>query len=158
MGAGKSTIGRLLAKHLGLIFRDTDREIEARTGVSINTIFDVEGEDGFRKRESSVIDELSVLPSTLLATGGGAILAEDNRRNLRSRGTVVYLYASVEQQVERTRWDKNRPLLQCEDPAGALRALMEARDPLYREIADVIVDTDRRKPRAVADEIVERLP
>ncbi len=158
MGAGKSTIGRLLAKHLGLTFRDTDREIEARTGVSISTIFDVEGEEGFRKRESSVIDELTALPSTLLATGGGAILDALNRRNLGSRGTVVYLYASVEQQVERTRWDKSRPLLQCDDPESALRSIMEVRDPLYREIADVTVDTDRRKPRAVADEIVERLP
>lgn len=157
MGAGKSTIGRLVAKGLSLSFYDSDREIESHTGASISLIFDVEGEDGFRKRETAVLEELTAIPHVLIATGGGAILEEENRRMLRSRGTVVYLNASIEQQLERTRWDKSRPLLQCDDPEQTLRDLKETRDPLYKEVADFEVETDKRRPKTVADEIVAHL-
>lgn len=142
---------------MGLTFYDSDREIESSTGASISLIFDVEGEDGFRKRETAVLDELTAMQHVLVATGGGAVLEEENRRILRSRGTVVYLNASIEQQMERTRWDKSRPLLQCEDPEQKLRDLKDFRDPLYKEVADFEVETDKRRPKAVADEIIDHL-
>ena len=157
MGAGKSTIGRLLARELGLEFLDSDQEVEARTGASVSLIFDVEGERGFRSRESAVIAELTDRTGILLSTGGGAVLDSENRKHLASRGTVVYLQASVAQQLERTRFDRSRPLLQGDDPEGVLKQLIEKRDPLYREIADIVVTTDGRKARAVAGEIVEKL-
>lgn len=157
MGAGKSTIGRQVAGLLGLDFDDTDHEIQRRTGVDIPTIFDYEGEEGFRKRESAVIDELTQRGSLVLATGGGSILNPDNRRNLSSRGFVVYLYCSPEQQYERTLRDRNRPLLQTEDPLGTLQALMAERDPLYREAADIVVTSEKRSASAVANEIVKKL-
>jgi len=157
MGAGKSTIGRQVAVLLGLDFDDTDHEIQRRTGVDIPTIFDYEGEEGFRKRESAVIDELTQRGSLVLATGGGSILNPDNRRNLSSRGFVVYLYCSPEQQYERTLRDRSRPLLQTEDPLGTLQALMAERDPLYRETADIVVTSDKRSASAVANEIVRKL-
>ncbi|EKM96135.1 shikimate kinase AroK [Stutzerimonas degradans] len=157
MGAGKSTIGRLLAKELRLPFKDSDKEIEQRTGASIPLIFDVEGEGGFREREQAAIADLCMLNGVVLATGGGAVLREDNRRALRSGGQVVYLCTSVEQQLERTSRDRNRPLLQAADPRAVLETLMAVRDPLYREIADIVVETDERPPRLVVMEILERL-
>ena len=157
MGAGKTTIGRLLASELGLTFKDTDKEIEEATGADIPWIFDVEGEDGFRQREAKIVDKLTQQTSTLLATGGGVVLREENRRHLAARGMVVYLQASVAQQVSRTAKDRNRPLLQNDDHEAVLSALMEARDPLYREIADLIVTTDQRHPRSVVTEICDRL-
>ncbi|AKH21186.1 shikimate kinase AroK [Sedimenticola thiotaurini] len=157
MGAGKSTIGRQVASLLGLEFDDTDHEIQRRTGVDIPTIFDYEGEEGFRRRESAVIDELTQRGSLVLATGGGSILNSENRRNLSSRGFVVYLYCSPEQQYERTLRDRNRPLLQTADPLGTLQALMAERDPLYRETADIVITSEKRSASAVANEIVKKL-
>lgn len=157
MGAGKSTIGRLLSKELRLPFKDSDKEIEQRTGADIPWIFDVEGEQGFREREQAVIADLSTGEALVLATGGGAVLRDANRRSLRAGGRVVYLHASVDQQIERTARDRNRPLLQRDDPAKVLRELMAIRDPLYREIADIIIETDERPPRMVVQEIIERL-
>ncbi|EHY78216.1 shikimate kinase AroK [Pseudomonas kunmingensis] len=157
MGAGKSTIGRLLAKELRLPFRDSDKEIEQRTGASIPLIFDVEGEAGFRERERAVIADLCHLEGVVLATGGGAVLREDNREALRSGGRVIYLCTSVDQQLERTSRDRNRPLLQANDPRGVLAGLMAIRDPLYRSIADIIIETDERPPRLVVMEILDRL-
>lgn len=154
MGAGKSTIGKQLAKELKLEFYDADQEIEARTGADIAWIFDVEGEEGFRKREAAVIDELSQLQGIVLATGGGAILTADNRNRLAARGTVVYLHTTVEQQVRRTARDKRRPLLQNDIPDETLKDLMLSRDPLYREIADVVVATDGRTVRSVSTEVI----
>ncbi len=157
MGAGKSTIGRLLAKELRFQFLDSDKEIEQRTGADIPWIFDVEGEQGFREREQAMIQELCASSGAVIATGGGAVMRLENRQALREGGRVVYLHASVEQQLERTSRDRNRPLLRSSDPGKVLAALMEARDPLYREIADVIIETDERPPRLVVSEIVERL-
>ncbi|MGE6792444.1 shikimate kinase AroK [Pseudomonas guineae] len=157
MGAGKSTIGRLLAKELRLPFKDSDKEIEQRTGADIPWIFDVEGEQGFREREQAVIAELCDVDGMVLATGGGAVMRADNRLALRRGGHVVYLHASVEQQVDRTSRDRNRPLLRAADPGKVLSELFALRDPLYREIADVVVETDERPPRLVVQEILERL-
>ncbi|WP_296216786.1 shikimate kinase AroK [Pseudomonas sp. UBA2684] len=157
MGAGKSTIGRLLAKELRLPFKDSDKEIEQRTGADIPWIFDVEGEVGFREREQAVIAELCELDGLVMATGGGAVLRAENRAALRQGGRVVYLHASVEQQIDRTSRDRNRPLLRTADPGKVLSDLLAIRDPLYREIADVIVETDERPPRLVVQEILERL-
>jgi shikimate kinase len=157
MGAGKSTIGRLLAKELRLPFKDSDKEIEQRTGASIPLIFDVEGEAGFRERERAAIAELCQLEGVVLATGGGAVLRDDNRQALRAGGRVIYLCTSVDQQLERTSRDRNRPLLQANDPRSVLTALMAVRDPLYRSIADIIIETDERPPRLVVMEILDRL-
>ena len=157
MGAGKSTIGRQLSKQLGLPFHDSDHEIEARTGVDIPLIFDLEGEAGFRIRESVVIDELTQLPGIVLATGGGAILDPANRKHLGNRGKVIYLHASVKQQLKRTRMDRNRPLLQTDDPRARLEELMAIRDPLYRGIASVVIDTDGMRVRDVVKKILEML-
>lgn len=157
MGAGKSTIGRLLAKELKLPFKDSDKEIELRTGANIPWIFDVEGEQGFREREHAVIADLCQQDGLVLATGGGAVMRADNRAALRGGGRVVYLHASVEQQIARTGRDRNRPLLRSADPGKVLRELMALRDPLYREIADIVIETDVRPPRMVVQEIVERL-
>ena len=141
MGAGKTSVGRVLAKRLQKTFYDSDHVIEDRTGVKIPVIFEIEGEAGFRVRESAVMDELTALRNIVLATGGGAVLAEENRSRLRSRGTVVYLRASVKDLINRTRHDKNRPLLQTADPRARLNELYEMRDPLYREVAHVTIDT-----------------
>lgn len=141
MGAGKTSVGRSLARRLGKEFHDSDHVIEARTGVKIPVIFEIEGEAGFRARESAVIDELTALPDIVLATGGGAVLDPRNREHLRSRGTVIYLRAAVKELLNRTRHDRNRPLLQTSDPKARLAELFEARDPLYREVAHVVVDT-----------------
>ncbi|MDD0845342.1 MULTISPECIES: shikimate kinase AroK [unclassified Pseudomonas] len=157
MGAGKSTIGRLLSKELKLQFKDSDKEIEHRTGADIPWIFDVEGEQGFREREQLMVVELCELEGVVIATGGGVVLRPENRQALRAGGWVVYLHASVEQQLERTSRDRNRPLLRNAEPGKVLRNLMDIRDPLYREIADVIIETDERPPRMVVQEIIERL-
>ena len=157
MGAGKSTIGRLLAKELHLPFKDSDKEIEVRTGADIPWIFDVEGEQGFREREQAVIADLCLEDGLVLATGGGAILRPANREALRAGGRVVYLHTSVEQQLERTARDRNRPLLRTANPGQVLSELMAIRDPLYREIADVIIETDQRPPRMVVQEVLSRL-
>jgi len=157
MGAGKSTIGQQVAKLLGLEFDDSDHEIQRRTGVDIRTIFDYEGEAGFRKREKAVIEELTCREGQVLATGGGSVLDSDNRRNLSSRGFVVYLYCSPEQQYNRTIKDKNRPLLQTEDPLSRLKELMEERDPLYRQTSDAVVTTENRTAIAVAKEIIRTI-
>ena len=157
MGAGKSTIGRLLAKELRFPFKDSDKEIEQRTGADIPWIFDVEGEQGFRDREQAMLAGRCDLGGVVLATGGGAVLRPENRQALRAGGRVVYLHTSVAQQLDRTARDRNRPLLRTADPGAVLRGLMEIRDPLYREIADIIVETDERPPRMVVQEILERL-
>jgi shikimate kinase len=157
MGAGKSTIGRRLAKALQKTFYDSDHEIERSTGVDIPLIFELEGEPGFRKREKKIIDQLSIQNNIVLATGGGAILAPENRKNLASRGMVIYLSTSIQQQFSRTHRDQNRPLLQTNEPEQRLRELMETRDPLYREIAEVIVDTDGRSVFMVTNEILKIL-
>jgi len=157
MGAGKSTIGRMLAKELRYPFKDSDREIEARTGADIPWIFDVEGEEGFREREQAMIAELVQEQGIVLATGGGVVIREPNRKALASGGLVVYLRTSVEQQLQRTAKDRQRPLLQTPDPEKVLRDLMARRDPLYKDIADLVIDTDQRGPKIVVNTIVARL-
>ena len=157
MGAGKSTIGRLLAKELHLPFKDSDKEIEVRTGANIPWIFDKEGEPGFRDRETAMIVELCHENGIVLATGGGAVMRPENRQALRNGGRVVYLHASIEQQVARTSRDRNRPLLRNANPEKILRDLLAVRDPLYREIADLVVETDERPPRMVVQEILAQL-
>lgn len=144
MGAGKTTVGRLLAKHYGCGFFDSDHEIEAHTGVKIPVIFEIEGEAGFRKREEAAIAELTALSGVVLATGGGAVLSPNNRDRLRKNGVVVYLRGTPEHLYERTRHDRSRPLLQTENPLARLRELYAQRDPLYREVADIVVDTGRQ--------------
>ncbi len=156
MGAGKSTIGKLLASILDIPFSDSDRVIEEKTGADIPWIFDVEGEAGFRQRETSVLGELLQAEAMVLATGGGIVMKDENRNLLKGDGVVVYLTASIDQLVERTYKDKKRPLLQVDDPEAKIRELIALRDPLYREVADIIVQTDRRSPRAVAQEIADR--
>lgn len=157
MGAGKSAVGRRLARLLGCRFVDSDEEIVARTGVDIAYIFEREGEAGFRQRERDVIDDLSRQPGIVLATGGGAVLLPENRARLAGRGTVVYLQASVAQQLARTRHTSHRPLLQTADPAARLAELMAVREALYREVASVVIATDGRKVASVAAEIARRL-
>ncbi len=155
MGAGKSTIGRLLSEELSLPFIDSDKIIEDRAGVNIPWIFDQEGEEGFREREELAIEELTVGEPTILATGGGAILRENNRRNLRSHGFVVYLKTSVDQQITRTAKDKNRPLLQTPNKRKVLTELLEIRGPLYESTADWTIDTDGLSPKAVVKNIID---
>jgi len=141
MGAGKTTVGRQLAKRLGRRFVDSDHEIEARTGVRIPTIFEIEGEAGFRQRETQVIAELACEQGLVVATGGGAVLKPENRTYLRQSGCVVYLCVPPLQLYERTRHDHNRPLLKVADPLARLRELYEQRDPLYREVADIVAES-----------------
>jgi shikimate kinase len=157
MGAGKSAVGRYLARTLHLSFVDSDDEIESRTGVDIPFIFEKEGEEGFRKREATVIDDLSKMDGVVLATGGGAVINADSRSRLGGRGFVVYLYTTVDQQVARTQKGRERPLLESSDPRTTLQALLDARDPMYREIADIVVETDGRKVKSVANEIIEQV-
>ena len=144
MGAGKTTVGRQLAKRLGKSFCDSDREIEARTGVRVAVIFDIEGEAGFRKRETEAIEQLTALDDVVLATGGGAVLDPRNREYLKTRGFVIYLHAQPLVLCQRTRSDKSRPLLQGDDPRDRLEKLYAERDPLYREVADLVIDTGRQ--------------
>jgi shikimate kinase len=157
MGAGKTTVGKLLAKRLGKTFHDSDHEIEAKTGVQIPVIFELEGEAGFRKRETAAIAELAAKNGIVLATGGGAVLAKANRENLSQHGTVVYLRASVHDLWQRTRNDKHRPLLQTADPRAKLEQLFAERDPLYREIADIIMDTGDQPVGTIVQRLEEML-
>jgi len=157
MGAGKSTIGRQLAESLSYSFKDSDQEIQRRTGVDIPTIFEFEGEDGFRSRERQVLEEMVQEERIVLATGGGAVLLPENRQDLAARGVVVYLHCSPEQQYARTARDRNRPLLETADPLERLRGLMLERDPLYRQVADLIVSTEKRGTASVVKEICRRL-
>jgi shikimate kinase len=157
MGAGKTTVGRLLARRLKLRFVDSDHEIEKRCGVKVPLIFDIEGEAGFRARETQTLAELALLDGIVLATGGGAVLAEENRRQLGARGTVIYLRARPEDLYERVRQDRNRPLLATADPLGRLRELYVQRDPLYREVADVVIDTGRQTVQSLARTLADQL-
>ena len=157
MGSGKTAVGRQLARLFRYTFYDSDADIEARTGVDIQLIFEKEGEAGFRSREKESIERLTRFESIVLATGGGAVIDPDNRRVLAERGTVVYLATSIEQQLERTRHGRHRPLLNDTDPEAKLRELMLRRAELYREIADLTVITDGRRVQLVADEIHHEL-
>lgn len=157
MGAGKSSVGRSLASKLDYQFYDSDREIEARCGVDIPTIFDYEGEVGFRDREAAMIDELTALPNIVLATGGGAILRDTNRLFLRDRGHVVLLSVELKEQFRRIGLDTKRPLLNTEDPKGRLRSLMEERAPIYKSLAHVEIATDSRRMHHVVTRILRHL-
>ena len=158
MGAGKTTVGKLLAKSLEKTFYDSDHEIERRTGVNIPLIFELEGEAGFRKREAQAIAELTSCQDVVLATGGGAVLLPENRKALASRGTVIYLRASVDELCHRTRGDRNRPLLsQAEDLRARLQELYTQRDPLYREVSDIIVDTGGQPVSVIVAQIENSL-
>jgi shikimate kinase len=157
MGAGKTSVGRVLAKRLRKTFYDSDHVIEDRTGVKIPVIFEIEGEAGFRIRESAVMEELTALRDIVLATGGGAVLSEKNRDRLRTRGMVVYLRASVRDLLNRTRHDKNRPLLQAAEPRARLTELYEKRDPLYREVAHLIVDTGNQSLTSLVNRLCQLL-
>jgi shikimate kinase len=157
MGAGKTSVGKQLARRMGKQFYDSDHVIEARTGVRIPVIFEIEGEDGFRARESVVIDELTALRDVVLATGGGAVLDPRNRERLKSRGTVIYLRAAVKDLLNRTRHDRNRPLLQTADPKVRLTELFAARDPLYREVAHVVVDTGSQSLTSLVNRLEQSL-
>jgi len=155
MGAGKSTVGRLLARRCGFDFVDCDRELEARSGVTIATIFELEGEPSFRRREAALIDELSRRERIVLATGGGAILEEENRRHLRERGLVVYLRASVEEIVRRTQKDRARPLLQTTDRRGRIVKLLAEREALYEQTAHVVVQSSAGNPNRLVAKLLQ---
>ena len=157
MGAGKTSVGRLLAKRFDKTFYDCDQEIERRTGVKNPVIVDIESEEGFRVREATVLRELAALHDIVLATGGGAVVREENRRTLTQQGTVVYLRASLEDLWQRTRHDRNRPLLQTGDPRTQLEQLFTQRDPLYQEVATLVVDTGNQSLRNLAYKLEQRL-
>lgn len=155
MGAGKTTIGRYLAKTLGLTFHDTDQVLEKRTGADLRLIFDIEGEDGFHKRERQIVEELTKLNNIVLATGGGVVAVPENRVSLRSRGTVIYLKVSLEQQYERTKNDKKRPQLQTTNLKQTLEKLDKERAMMYDEIADCVVETEGKSIRAIVKQIID---
>jgi shikimate kinase len=157
MGSGKTAVGRYLSRLLDLTFHDSDTEIERRTGVDITLIFEKEGEGGFRQREREAIEVLTAMNRIVLATGGGAVLLAENRRHLADRGCVIYLETSVAQQVERVKQGRSRPLLSNVDSTSKLTQLLIERAPLYGEIADVVVSTDGRKVRSVAEDILRKL-
>jgi shikimate kinase len=157
MGAGKTTVGRLLSHFLEKTFYDSDREIQKRTGVSIPTIFEIEGEAGFRRRETEILSELMNARNIILATGGGAVLSGVNRTMLKHGGTVIYLRASIDDLWRRTRHDRNRPLLQTSDPRARLAELFVQRDPLYRETAHIVVESGKRSPRHLAQSLAQQL-
>jgi shikimate kinase len=157
MGSGKTTIGRQLASRLNMQFFDSDREIEKRTGVDIALIFEIEGEEGFRQRETKMIKELAMLDGILLATGGGAVLSEENRNCLKSRGTIIYLKSSVEKLLERTAKNKKRPLLNTEDRSATVINMLETREPLYKEISDFIIQTDNNAIKQIINKICQQL-
>ena len=157
MGAGKSTIGRLLSKQLQLPFKDSDTVVEERCGADIPWIFDVEGEEGFRQRETSVLQDLLEEASLVLATGGGIVLKDENRHLLKRADIVIYLFAEAEHLIRRTEKDKKRPLLQVPNPEEKIRNLLVERDPLYREVATHIIETDSRSPKIVAKEIAKKV-
>jgi shikimate kinase len=155
MGAGKTTVGKQLAAELAKTFHDTDQEIERRTGVKIALIFEIEGEAGFRAREAQVLDQLTQLSNVVVATGGGAVLAPASREHLARRGVVIYLHGQPKDLWQRTRYDKSRPLLQNTNALEKLNCLYQQRDPLYREIADIVVDTGRQRAHTL---VVQLLP
>ncbi|MGS2723113.1 shikimate kinase AroK [Porticoccus sp. GXU_MW_L64] len=157
MGTGKTTIGRQLANHLRMCFLDLDQEIEERCGADIPWIFDVEGEQGFRLRESQVLEDLVADKGMVLATGGGAVLAEKNRQLLKQHGVVVYLSSTLEQLLERTQKDRKRPLLQVDDPRQVLERLMQEREPLYQDVADIVITSRNQRPQVAAEELAEQL-
>ena len=157
MGAGKSTIGRSLAKRLNKEFFDSDRVIEERTGVDIATIFEIEGEQGFRDREVQVIEELCQMGNIVLATGGGGVLREENRKNMKKFGHVVYLCTTAELLYSRIRYDKSRPLMQTENPLDTLKTLLQGREPFYREVSDLIITTGKQKANVIVRRIEEAL-
>jgi shikimate kinase len=157
MGAGKTTLGRALARRLRREFVDTDRVLVERTGVPVATIFEFEGEEGFRRRESAVIGELARRDGLVVATGGGAVLSEDNRRIMRANGTVIYLSARLDSLWERTRQDATRPLLATPDPRATLASLLEKRDPLYRQVAHIVVDTGAPGTGSITSRVVAAL-
>ena len=157
MGSGKSTMGRTLAKHLGKTFVDSDEEIIKRTGVTVPHIFDIEGEAGFRQREAVAIRELARRDNIVLATGGGAVLDERNRTMLQQNGIVIYLNATVHDLWQRTRHDRNRPLLQTDDPYGKLTELFHQRDPVYRLISDIIVQTGKQSAQTLMLRLVDEI-
>lgn len=156
MGAGKTTVGKLLAKHLGREFIDCDWYIAEQTGADIPWIFEKEGELGFRDRETKALSELALMPNVVMATGGGAVCRTENRQFIK-QGLVIYLDASVDTQLNRTKKDKNRPLLQNDNPRAVLQALYEQRSPLYQEVADIIIPTGRAYPKQMVQEILEIL-
>lgn len=158
MGAGKTTVGRQLAQRLGKTFYDTDHEIEHRTGVRVATIFEIEGEPGFRARESQALEALAQREDVVLATGGGIVLRPENRAELKAHGFVIYLCAQPRDLWARTRHDKSRPLLQTDDPLKRLEELYAVRDPLYREVADLVMDTGRQSVATLVGQILKRLP
>ena len=158
MGSGKSTIGNILAKKLNRDFQDSDHFIEKRTGVDIGRIFDIEGEDGFRDRESNALKELLGANSQVIATGGGSVLRKQNQVLLRSRGYIIFLDTTVNQQLQRLRRDKKRPLLQTKNPRERLEALFVVRRPIYLDLADLAVETDRKQARKLVAEIINQLP
>lgn len=158
MGSGKSTIGNLIAKRLHREFQDSDHYIEKRTGVDVARIFDVEGEEGFRDRESKALADLLAHNDRVIATGGGAVLRAENRKLLKQQGYIVFLDTSVNQQMQRLRRDKKRPLLQTENPRERLEALLEERRPIYLDLADLAVKTDKRVARRLATDIINQLP
>lgn len=157
MGAGKTTLGKALARRLSYGFLDADREIEVRTGVSLPTIFEIEGEEGFRRREAQLIAELVKLNGQVVATGGGAVLRPENRENLKSSGVVIYLDVPLQTLCERTRHDKNRPLLQVSDPLQKLRELHTQRDRLYREVADLVISGSRITAQSVLNQMIREM-
>lgn len=157
MAVGKTTIGKQLARRLQLEFFDSDQEIEKRTGASISLIFDIEGEPGFRDREEQMIAELTTMEGIVLATGGGVVLREANRKALRKNGVVIYLRASIDSQLERTKSSRHRPLLETGDRRAALESLMETREPLYRQEADIIIDTDSLSAGRAARQIARKI-
>jgi len=157
MGSGKTTMGRALAKHLGKDFVDSDDEVQKRTGVTIPHIFDVEGESGFRQREAAAICDLAKRDDMVLATGGGAVLAEQNRELLQQNGIVIYLKANVHDLWQRTRHDRNRPLLHTADPHAKLKELFQQRDPLYRQVADIVVQSGKQSAHALMLHLVDEI-
>ena len=157
MGSGKTTMGRALAKHLGKAFVDSDEEIQKRTGVTIPHIFDIEGEDGFRQREGTAIRDLVERDNMVLATGGGVVLAEQNRAMLQQNGIVIYLKASVHDLWQRTRHDRNRPLLQTADPHAKLTELFQQRDPLYLQVADIVIQSGKQSAHALMLHLVDEI-
>ncbi|AWT48434.1 shikimate kinase [Psychrobacter sp. YP14] len=157
MGAGKTTVGKLLAKHLGRDFIDSDHYICEQTGADIPWIFEKEGETGFREREARAIAELTALPNVVLATGGGVVMQPQNRDNLTKQGITIYLRANVDVQLKRTAKDKSRPLLNTPNPRAVLQSLFDVRDPLYREVADIVVETGDGYPRYMLKKIIEAL-
>lgn len=158
MGSGKSTIGNIIAKKLNREFQDSDHYIERKTGVDIARIFDIEGESGFRDRESNALKDLLEADSQVIATGGGSVVRPENQGLLRSRGFIIFLDTSVKQQMQRLRRDKKRPLLQTDNPSQRLHALLDERRPIYLELADLAVKTDRRQARLLATDIINQLP